>query len=69
MIVWIAGTVICLYAGKEEFLGHLDQGDLIRERSIDVGVGVAFPNGGATLGSLSTIDCMVSSLLENICSR
>ncbi|KAF3538187.1 hypothetical protein F2Q69_00022574 [Brassica cretica] len=67
MIVWIAGTVICLYAGKEGFLGHLDQGDLIRERCSDVGVGVAFPNGGATLGS--PIDCMVSSLLENICSR
>ncbi|KAF3608697.1 hypothetical protein DY000_02047804 [Brassica cretica] len=47
MIVWISGTVIRLYAGKGEFPGHLDQDDLIRERSIGVGVGVAFSDGGS----------------------
>ena len=49
MIVRIAGTVIRVYAGKGEFPGHFDQGDLIRERSIGVGVGVAFPDGGSYL--------------------
>ena len=33
MIVRIAGTVIRFYAGKREFHGNLDQGDLISERS------------------------------------
>ncbi|KAF2562722.1 hypothetical protein F2Q70_00017769 [Brassica cretica] len=42
MIVWIAGAVIRLYVGKGELPRHLDQGDLIRERSIGVGIGVRF---------------------------
>ncbi|KAF3540558.1 hypothetical protein F2Q69_00021604 [Brassica cretica] len=41
MIVRIAGTVIRLYVGKGEFPGHLDQGDLIREKSVGVEVGVS----------------------------
>ncbi|KAF2601584.1 hypothetical protein F2Q70_00025906 [Brassica cretica] len=69
MVVWIASAVICLYAGKGELVGDLDQGDLIHERSIGVGVGVALPDRTGYPGSLSTMDCMASSLLENICSR
>ncbi|WZY77487.1 hypothetical protein YC2023_023871 [Brassica napus] len=47
MIVRIAGAVIRLYVGKEELPGHLDQGDLIRERSIGVGIRVTLPDGGS----------------------
>ncbi|KAF2620319.1 hypothetical protein F2Q68_00039472 [Brassica cretica] len=47
MIVQTAGAVIRLYVGKGELPGHLDQGDLIRERSIGVGIGVALPDGGS----------------------
>ncbi|KAL0678132.1 hypothetical protein Bca4012_006113 [Brassica carinata] len=50
MVIWIAGTIIRLYAGKREFPWHLDQGDLLRERSIGVGVGVAFPDLGSYPG-------------------
>ncbi|KAF3581357.1 hypothetical protein DY000_02031092 [Brassica cretica] len=69
MIVWIAGAIIRLNVGKKEIHGHLVQGDLICERSIGIEIGVAHPDGGATPGSLSTMDCMASSLLKNICSR
>ncbi|KAF3602229.1 hypothetical protein F2Q69_00035311 [Brassica cretica] len=47
MIVRIAGAVIRLYVGKGELLGHLDQGDLIRERSVSIRIGVALPDGGS----------------------
>ncbi|KAF3576575.1 hypothetical protein DY000_02031416 [Brassica cretica] len=45
--IWICGAVVRLYSGERELPGHLDQGDLIRERSIGVGVMVAFPDGGS----------------------
>ncbi|KAF2589817.1 hypothetical protein F2Q70_00039086 [Brassica cretica] len=39
-----------LVGGRErELPGHLDQGDLIREGGIGVGVGVALPEGGGEL--------------------
>ncbi|KAF3585418.1 hypothetical protein F2Q69_00030212 [Brassica cretica] len=42
-----AGAVIRLYAGERELPRHLDQGDLIREGSIGVGVRVALPDGAS----------------------
>ncbi|KAF3501008.1 hypothetical protein F2Q69_00042120 [Brassica cretica] len=47
MIVHIAGAVICLYVEEGELPGHLDQGDLIHERSVGIRVGVALPDGGS----------------------
>ncbi|KAF3490181.1 hypothetical protein F2Q69_00052271 [Brassica cretica] len=38
MVVRIAGAVIRIYVGKGELPGHLDQGDLIRERSVSIRV-------------------------------
>ena len=71
MVVRICGALVRLYAEERELPGHLDQGDLIREGGIGVGVGVALPEGGrgggATPGSLSTMDCMASSLLGDFC--
>ncbi|KAF2548670.1 hypothetical protein F2Q70_00023121 [Brassica cretica] len=40
------GAIICLYAGERELPGHLDQGDLICEGSVGVGIGVALPYEG-----------------------
>ncbi|KAF2571574.1 hypothetical protein F2Q70_00002693 [Brassica cretica] len=47
MIVQIAGAVIRLYVEEGELPGHLDQGDLIHERSVGIRVGVALPDGGS----------------------
>ncbi|KAF3557915.1 hypothetical protein F2Q69_00013492 [Brassica cretica] len=60
------GAVILLYAGERELPVYLDQGDLIRAGSIGVGVGVALSDRRSYPGSLSTMDCMASSLSENI---
>ncbi|KAF2595636.1 hypothetical protein F2Q68_00010437 [Brassica cretica] len=47
VVVRISGAAIRLYAREGELPGHLDQGDLIRERSIGIRVGVALPDGGS----------------------
>ena len=47
VVVRISGAVIRLYVGEGEFPGHVDQGDLIREGSVSVGVGVALLDGGS----------------------
>ncbi|KAF2591456.1 hypothetical protein F2Q70_00039194 [Brassica cretica] len=47
LVIRISGAVISLYSGEGELLGHLDQGDLIRERSIGIRVGVALLDGGS----------------------
>ncbi|KAF3540587.1 hypothetical protein F2Q69_00023299 [Brassica cretica] len=47
VVVRISGAVIRLYAGEGELPGQLDQGDLIRERSIGIRVGVALPDRGS----------------------
>ena len=66
MVVWTSGAVIRLYAREGELFGHLDQGDLIREGSVGVGVGVALHDGGELPPGASTMECMASSLTENI---
>ena len=66
VVVRISGAVIRLYAGEGELPGHHDQGELIREGSVGVGVGIALLDGESYPGSLSTMDCMASSLSENI---
>ncbi|KAF3564486.1 hypothetical protein DY000_02014328 [Brassica cretica] len=66
VVAQISGAVIRLYAGEGELPGYLDQGDLIREGRVGVGVWVALPDGRATPRSLSTMHYMVSSLSENI---
>uniref|UniRef100_A0A0D3CJ24 Uncharacterized protein n=1 Tax=Brassica oleracea var. oleracea TaxID=109376 RepID=A0A0D3CJ24_BRAOL len=53
VVVRISGAIVGIYAWERELHGHLDQGDLIRERSIGVGSGLLFRIGEATPGSLS----------------
>ena len=50
MVIWIIGTIICLHARRSDFPWHLDQGDLLRERSIGVGVEVTFTDRGSYPG-------------------